>query len=383
MAMGSVSAAPASSVYVDDDGSDCNDGLTATTAFQTIQKGLDTVANAGTVNIAPGTYTGKGNTNLDVKKDVTIKGAGPDKTIIDPRGRGNAFNINSGKTVKIQDVTIRRGNARDGGAINNKGKLTLTNVKFKDNNARNGGAIYNTGTLTVAGSTFQNNKAYCYGGAIWNSGTVTVTGSTFRNNRAHYGGAIYNNMGTLSIKYSAIVDNWRYDIYMNKGTLDARYNWWGTNFKWRDPLTSGKIKASISTLVPKASYAPWLILSIKADPTTVNRFGSSIITADIYKDSAGGNHKANFALYPKEIPIRFTTDLGSIGSRTVNKFLSSGVASVTLSAGYRAGIAHITARVDDQLVYTGVTIRGAMNPNWGYTHCSYMGMYTHCCRTAT
>lgn len=342
MAIGSVSAADTVK-YVNGSVVTSGDGNTWSTAYKTIREGINNVANGGTVNIAPGTYTGTGNKDITVNKNVTIKGAGENNTIIDPKRKGRAFNITPGNNVTIQDLTIKNGNANEGGAILNKGNLTVKRVTFKNNKARRGGAIANLGN-------------------------ATITGSTFKNNYARLGGAIYNTgIGSkLSIKYSRILDNSPKDIYVDSGTVDARYNWWGTNFSRTNPLFAGRI-AKNRYNSPVVYYDPWLILRIKADPNSIYTGGSSTITADLYTDSAGGNHKANSTLYPPEIPVRFTTDLGSIGSHIENTVLKYGIASVTLSAGHQTGIAHITARVDNQLVRLGVTIRRTRDPWRGHS----------------
>ncbi|SDA41452.1 hypothetical protein [Methanobrevibacter millerae] len=75
----------------------------------------------------------------------------------------------------------------EGGAIHNTGKLKITSCKFKNNTSEDGGAIY--GPCTINKSTFENNHSRFHGGAIY--GTCTVNNSEFSNNSSSAGGAIY------------------------------------------------------------------------------------------------------------------------------------------------------------------------------------------------
>lgn len=210
--MGSVSAATGDK-YVNGSVTTSGTGDSWSTAYKTIQEGLDNVANAGTVNIAPGTYTGAGNTNLDVKtSEVTIQGAGQNKTMIDGTSHlGSVLGVESGEKVTIQDLTIQNSVSANG-AMPNYGVLTAKNVTFKNNTAyaNGGGAIYNEGTLTVENSKFTSNIVTTNGGAIYNygSGTCTVTSSIFLNNSADQsGGAITNKNAYLTVKNSKFTNN--------------------------------------------------------------------------------------------------------------------------------------------------------------------------------
>lgn len=94
----------------------------------------------------------------------------------------------------LKNITITNATAEYGGAIYNKGTLTITNSTLNNNNARSGGAIENVGTLTVTYSTLNNNKAE-NGGAIDNTKEkyFDIIGCNFTQNHAtERGGAIYS-----------------------------------------------------------------------------------------------------------------------------------------------------------------------------------------------
>ena len=189
-------------------GNDSWDGQTWQTAKLTIQNATETVSSNGVVTIADGVYSGSGNTNITINKNMTIQGLNQDKTIIDGNGTSWIFNITSGTNVTLAKLIIINAKATNGGAIYNKGISTITDTTFIGNEATGyGGAIYNQYKMIVTDSTFLNNKAV-NGGAIMNGGTLTVTGSSFLGNTATHndGGAIYTE-GTLNVTSSTFTSN--------------------------------------------------------------------------------------------------------------------------------------------------------------------------------
>ena len=383
----------ASTVYVNaTGGSDGNPG-TIDLPYQTIGKGISSVEENGTVQLANGNYSGDGNTNLTISRSMTIAGQNQNKTIINGTGTNWIFNISSGVTVTLINLTLTNATASRGGAIYNNGNLTVSNCTFTSNKATisyvyGGGAIYNKGTITsLSGCTFTNNRAAKYGGAVYNDatiislsgcnftgniassyggggaifnyGTSTVTGSTFTDNLAYNGGAI-NNQGKLTATncnftgnnapIGGAIDNWdnatvngctftdntaysggaisndegtliaenctfkgntatdeggaiyNYDnltahynrfynntaptgnaIYCYSGSVDANYNWWSSN---KDPKTIQNLIYDQGNLVNTTN---WVILTINANPTTINNTQNTTITANLnhYTNSTG------------------------------------------------------------------------------------------------
>ena len=209
ISVSSVSAA--STVYVNATGGNDSYNGTIDHPYQTIGQGINSVTENGTVYIADGTYSGTGNTNLTITKNMNITGQSQQGTIINGQQSGNSiFTINKGVTVTITNLTLTNGTDTNyGGAIYNYGNLTITNSTLTDNTAAVGGAIYNYGNLTITNSTLKDNTATNTGGAIINDhGTLTVTNSTLTDNTAQQqGGAIYNYQGTLTVTNSTLTDN--------------------------------------------------------------------------------------------------------------------------------------------------------------------------------
>lgn len=195
-------------IYVNgSSGKDTNDGYTWSTAKLTINNAVNTVSNGGAVNIASGTYTGSGNTNIIIRNNMTIIGENQNNTSI--MGPGQIFTIQSNKTVTIENLTLTQGLTENmGGAIYNAGNLTIINCSITDSLSKHqGGAICNAGTLNILNTTIKGNIAVQSGGGIYNYGTLTVNNSNIINNEAvGIGGGIAND-GTLIVTNSTINNN--------------------------------------------------------------------------------------------------------------------------------------------------------------------------------
>lgn len=132
------------------------------------------------------------------------------------------FHITSGHTVAISGLTIRNGQAINGGGLFNSGTLTVTNCTVTSNrvgfmgpatmpNNVTGAGIYNEGTLTLVGTTVSGNVTQVGatgGGGITNVATLTISSqSAINSNFAYYSGGGILNSGTLTISDSRINNN--------------------------------------------------------------------------------------------------------------------------------------------------------------------------------
>ncbi|MDE2774701.1 MAG: hypothetical protein OXI77_02065 [Chloroflexota bacterium] len=134
--------------------------------------------------------------------DITIEGNG---FTISAGGQYRIFFVESGASLRVKDLALRDGAAHTelsywpesiyiGGAIYNKGDLSVSNSRFTDNSADWGGAIFNRGQASVTGSGFTGNAAE-QGGAIFNDdeASFSISESSFSGNMSESaGGAIYN-----------------------------------------------------------------------------------------------------------------------------------------------------------------------------------------------
>ena len=95
----------------------------------------------------------------------------------------------------------------NGGAINiSSGEVELSSCSFDENSASYGSHIFNSGTLLVNSCTLKGGWADEMGGAIYNRGTLTVKGTEIKANNARIGGGIYNN-SSLEVDNSLIWSN--------------------------------------------------------------------------------------------------------------------------------------------------------------------------------
>lgn len=95
----------------------------------------------------------------------------------------------------------------NGGAINiSSGEVELNSCSFDENSASYGSHIFNSGTLLVNSCTLKGGWADEMGGAIYNRGTLTVKGTEIKANNARIGGGLYNN-SSLKVDNSLIWSN--------------------------------------------------------------------------------------------------------------------------------------------------------------------------------
>ncbi len=228
-------SAATSSKYVNNSGSDNNNGNTQATASKTIKKGIEGSASssdstANEIIIAAGTYSGVDNNNIKINKNISIysakaKGLATTETIISGNNTRRIFNITPGVTVNIYGINFVNGNAlstafEDGGGaicINNS-NVKITNCIFIKNSASDtqgiGGAIaVFGGVVNVKSCNFILNSAIGEGGAIsvsYNSVSYTslvVSACNFTGNIANFGGAVCVSKGNGNVNDCNFVNN--------------------------------------------------------------------------------------------------------------------------------------------------------------------------------
>jgi len=171
--------------------------------------------------------------DLDLTKSVTIAGSGARATVIDADGGDRVFDIKTGVTALISDVTVTGGFVDgNGGGIASAGLLTLLRGTVAGNHALlasngNGGGIDSTGTLTLAETEISGNGAY-NGGGIKFGGTLSLTNSTVSGNTAGGpgsnggGGGISGSAGaTLTATGATIVGNSAFNGLGSGGGISA------------------------------------------------------------------------------------------------------------------------------------------------------------------
>src|SRR4051812_32604953 len=133
-----------------------------------------------------------GNGDLDLNGEVTLRGAGADRTIVDGGGVDRVFETDGRASARLSDMTITGGDSTAGGSqeidlgggILNKGKITLDRVAIVGNLADGGGGMFSIpGTdPVIRDSLIAGNRAYSGGGLRLDAGgqitNTTITGNT-------------------------------------------------------------------------------------------------------------------------------------------------------------------------------------------------------------
>lgn len=160
-----------------------------------------------------GTFDETG-TALCVERDVSIIGAGADRTFLDGMSTGRVLVADVDSAVAISGVTITHGYFVAGsfigraGAVLTHGSMTLTDVVLTANNGGDGGAVYSAGDLLMERCQVTGNTSNGYGAGIFNDGypldvprkTFTMIDSTVAQNTAGgQGGGIASQNRTLTI----------------------------------------------------------------------------------------------------------------------------------------------------------------------------------------
>ena len=152
--------------------------------YATIQAAIDAAADGDVVIIAPDTYTGDGNRDIDfLGKAVTVRSIDPNDpniiaaTIINCNGteaephRGFYFHSGEDCNSVVSGFTITNGYANRGGGIYCvSSNPTLIKCIFSGNSSRyDGGGVYNyASSPTISNCTFSKNSAGEEGGGINN-----------------------------------------------------------------------------------------------------------------------------------------------------------------------------------------------------------------------
>jgi len=325
------------------------------------------IRSSGTTTISDSTITG----NLASIQGGGIDHMGGSLTVTDSNITHNTATsygggISNDGTLNIQNSAINDNTAMYGGGIYNINQVVLDNTELLRNTATGmqayGGAIYNyNGAVTINNSKINENtaKAYnsAYGGGIYTrGGSLTVTNSNINHNTANtiayaYGGGIYTYDSVVTMNFNRIVGNSPKAIYHSLdsqyGTVNAEYNWWGSNYD------------AIISYFGDVDLWPWLYMTFQADPTTIQQGSTSTLTANFNNAYDGVNPVTPFDPVIGHLPdgtlVTFTTDLGQVGSQTVDKPTVNGVATATLT-GTESGLANLSATLDDETLTLNVEV---------------------------
>ncbi len=166
---------------------------------------FDAAASGGTINLTGGP--------IEVDKELTIDASSlPLGLTLSGNNASRVFNVTAAGNLAFNRLTIRDGQAVQGGCINNSGVLDIVDSTVTGCHATlSGGAIVNNqGSITVTNTTVSGNSQVGIG-AFLNFGTTTLVHSTITDNHASgdpdtASGGI-GNFSVLNIENSIIAGN--------------------------------------------------------------------------------------------------------------------------------------------------------------------------------
>ncbi len=223
------------------------------------------------------------------------------------------FKSNKAYNVAKKTIYNKAGKvvSHSGGAIFNKnGSIVLIkNSLFSGNKATYGGAITNRGQMTISKSNFTSNNA-TYGGALYGGGkSLSVKDSIFYKNRAsNTGGALYITEGNVSVKTSMIVSNSAklYSGVYSTKSISLNDNWWGNTL-------SVKSKSPKSLKLVNVKVSSWLHLKIRAKVTDLAKGNSTTLTVSLCY-----NNKNKLISNSFNNPVSLTVSGGGLSSKKLN-----------------------------------------------------------------
>ncbi|WP_407432923.1 lectin like domain-containing protein [Methanobrevibacter sp.] len=178
--------------------------------FINIQQALDSANDGDRIYIAPGTYSGAGNVNFMIEKEVNIEAQGPN-VIFDGKNETNILKITTSNTI-IKGLTFKNGYSNSGSAsyIQRALNVSFIDCEFIDNSAKNyGGAIYTEfSTISIINCSFLGNSALFGGSAYLEYSISQFINTLFINNKANNAsGAIYTTVSMNSIDKCDFINN--------------------------------------------------------------------------------------------------------------------------------------------------------------------------------
>jgi hypothetical protein len=177
---------------------------------------------ASRVEVPAGTYqlslpVASGGGALEISSGLAIRGAGGGSTIIDAgggcssqSGGHSVFRITGG-AVSIRYLTVRGGNAQEGGGLwISGGEVALEDLEITDNFGFTGGGglrVRGTAEVRVRRAHIHENCATgAFGGGVWNSAQLFVHESLIANNSSNRAGGIRNS-GILNLRNTTVSGN--------------------------------------------------------------------------------------------------------------------------------------------------------------------------------
>jgi len=216
-----------------------------------LREAISIAPNGSVINFAvTGTITLSTKLPAISQNPLTLEGP-PAGIMISGNNSVQVMTIETGSNLTINRLTIANGwISGSGGAIDNKGEITVLNSTFTNNSATIAGGAINSilsGTVAITNSTFYSNSA-TFGGGIYSNSFVTISNSTFSDNRASITGGAIHSAGTM-VLYNTIVAN-----SVSGGNCAGFVTDGGNNLKWNPNSGCASIPGADPRLAPFGNY---------------------------------------------------------------------------------------------------------------------------------
>lgn len=220
--------APAAAItwYVDDNGSDSNNGRSESTPFRTIAKAESSASNGDTIILLEGTHLVSSQVSVD--RSVTIQGNNGDTVIVRDTGSGNTFQLSSTTTIHIKDLIFENNNNGISSVFSigrNFTNVSFSGCVFRNNNK----AISSSSPLLIDNVVFDNQATL----AVQLNGNA-AGGFEIRNSEFRDCGTAINILNNVDYGASLLVEdcvftNNAVNISNNDNiSPDCDGNYWGT-----------------------------------------------------------------------------------------------------------------------------------------------------------
>ena len=155
---------------------------------------------------------------------------------------------------------------------------------------------------------------------------------------------LVQSQGVANLSFNRIVGNTT-GLNNVDGTVTAENNWWGCN--------AGPGNAGCDTVTGTADFDPWVVLLVSASPSSITPGGTSLVTADMTRNSAAGNPAHGGAATLPLPDASFSATNGTM-LPTTNSFSSGQTTSTFTSTNSSNGSA--CADVDNQQTCAAITV---------------------------
>ena len=111
-------------------------------------------------------------------------------------------------------------------------------------------------------------------------------------------------------------------------------------------------------------HTPWLYLTFRANPTIIHYGSKSILTANFNHHTDGKKVTPSNPVnghIPNGSPVTFTTNLGNVGSNTIEKYTKQGLTYTILHGDKGTGYTMVKLIADGQILYNTITIMPVSN----------------------